>query len=233
MKKIVILVLLIGFIITSALSKSQAMPNPWVDCQDNFECATKVSGINFPLTLSNYWIRAMKNMIEISYPLDEFRNVVVRKTELENDKDISGVYTKFPINKKLKLKNGVKVDIRGTFRKIYVMNLSAETGIYSAYCKQGMSKKEVQGVYEVIKEAEEPKLPFEALQNKYSFCELGDLVGKDVKRIKYQYYNVDYHTKDFTQKEVLEFAKECLLEGVVTQSEMDCCMINKMYPETH
>ena len=37
------------------------------------------------------------------------------------------------------------------------MNMSASTGYYSAYCKEGMSYKEVEGIYEVIRQAEEPK----------------------------------------------------------------------------
>ena len=56
------------------------MANPWTDCRDNLECAGKIAGFEFPLILSNLQVRAMKDMIEVTYPLDEFRDVVVRKT---------------------------------------------------------------------------------------------------------------------------------------------------------
>lgn len=138
-----------------------SMINPWTDCGDDLVLASKIAGFTFPLILSNYWVRAMKGMIEVSYPLDEFRNVCVRKVEtlLENQEDISGVYYNYPINKETTLPNGVPIKIRTDENKIYVMNMSASKGYYSAYCKEGMSMKEVYGVYKVIAEAEAPKIP--------------------------------------------------------------------------
>ena len=75
------------------------MPNPWTDCRDNLECAGKIAGFEFPVVLSNLQVRAMKDMIEVTYPLDEFRDVVVRKTteDLYNKIDISGDYNNYPI----------------------------------------------------------------------------------------------------------------------------------------
>ena len=55
------------------------------------------------------------------------------------------------------MKNGVDINIRGDKDKIYVMYFIAESGVYSARCEQGMSKKEVEGVFDVIREAEEPR----------------------------------------------------------------------------
>ena len=221
--KITLFLLFIGMLCIN-VPNLQAMPNPWTNCGDSFECATKVSGITFPLRLSNYQIRAMKNMIEVSYPLDEFRDVVVRKTDKYLSDDISGVYTKYPINRKMRLKNGVLLDTKGTFFKIYVMNMGAESGYYSAYCEKGMSKKEVQGVYNVIRDAEAPKL------EKYSNCELGDIVGDDVKGFNYKDFWIYYHTNDFSKKQMKQFANECIKEGVYTQWDMDCCTRFKMFP---
>lgn len=134
------------------------MPNPWSECNDNFQCGADIAGFNFPLSLSNYSIRAMKGMFEITYPLDETRYVTVRKgLDESNNGDNSGDYNKYAKNKVLKLKNGVKINTRGDWRKIYVMYFMAESGVYSARCEQGMSKKEVEGIYNIIREAEEPK----------------------------------------------------------------------------
>lgn len=140
--------------------KLVGMPNPWTECNTDFKCGTKNAGFNFPLSLSNYKIRAMKGMFEISYPLDEFRTVTVRKGfDESNNGDNSGDYNKYPDNKIYTLENGVDINIRGDKNKIYVMYFMAESGVYSAKCEQGMTKREVEGIYNVIKEAEEPKWP--------------------------------------------------------------------------
>lgn len=140
--------------------KLVGMPNPWTECNTDFKCGTKNAGFNFPLSLSNYKIRAMKGMFEISYPLDEFRTVTVRKGfDESHNGDNSGDYNKYPDNKIYTLENGVDINIRGDKNKIYVMYFMAESGVYSAKCEQGMTKREVEGIYNVIREAEEPKLP--------------------------------------------------------------------------
>lgn len=140
--------------------KLVGMPNPWTECNTDFKCGTKNAGFNFPLSLSNYKIRAMKGMFEISYPLDEFRTVTVRKGfDESNNGDNSGDYNKYPDNKIYTLENGVDINIRSDKNKIYVMYFMAESGVYSARCEQGMTKREVEGIYNVIREAEEPKLP--------------------------------------------------------------------------
>lgn len=169
MKKLLILVVTF-FVLVSCSQKStinensnsMSMPNPWTDCDTDLNKASEIAGFTFPLILSNYTVRAMKEMIEINYPLDEFRIVCVRKTNSQqyaDNGDISGVYTEYPINKKITLDNGVPIKVRGTQDKIYVMNMSASNGYYSAYCKDGMSLKEVEEIYQVIAEAEAPKLP--------------------------------------------------------------------------
>ena len=141
------------------------MPNPWTDCNDNYSCAEKIAGFNMPLNLSNYTVRAMKGMVEVTYPLDEHRNVTVRKTISETkNEDNSGDYTKYPENSILTLDNGVEINVRKDGDKIYVMYFGAESGYYSARCEQGMSAKEVEGIYSVIAEVEAAKIPSEALE---------------------------------------------------------------------
>ena len=134
------------------------MPNPWIDCGNNLECAAKKAGFKFPLVLSNYQVRAMADMIEITYPLDEHRDVIVRKSLTETDYlDISGDYNKYPINDEVELKNGVKVNVRRDTSLYYVAYFAAESGVFSINCAKGMSLKELQGVFDVISEAEAAK----------------------------------------------------------------------------
>jgi len=164
-----ILFLLLTFVILISCSgkaveekpKLIGMANPWTDCGANFNQAAQIAGFTFPLKLSKCDVRAMKEMIEINYPLDQTRTVCVRKTnseEFSNNGDISGVYIDYPVNKTLRLKNGVPVNIRGTEDKIYVMNIAASNGYYSAYCKDGMSLQEIEQIYEIIAEAETSEL---------------------------------------------------------------------------
>jgi len=142
-------------------SKMVGMANPWTDCGTNFNQAAQIAGFTFPLKVSNCDVRAMKNMIEVNYSLDQTRKVCVRKTatyEFSNNGDISGVYTEYPVNEEISLQNSVPVKVRGTGDKIYVMNMVASNGYYSAYCKDGMSLQEIEGIYNVIADAETSEL---------------------------------------------------------------------------
>lgn len=145
------------------ISQMAQIPNPWQDCNDNLEQAAKIAGFNFPLVLSNFTVRAMKDMVEITYPLDEVRYVTVRKSQEEiNGGDNSGDYNKYPQNDVFTLDNGVNLNVRRNDDKIYVMYFGAESGYFSARCEQGMSYKEVEGIYKVIAEVEALKLSPEA-----------------------------------------------------------------------
>lgn len=167
MKKLIFL-LLTFFVLVSCSGKTieekpmlVGMANPWTDCGTDFNQAAQIAGFTFPLKLSKCDVRAMKGMIEINYPLDDARMVCVRKTDTEkfsNNGDISGVYTEYPVNEKIMLKDAVPIYTRGTGDKIYVMNMAASNGYYSAYCKDGMSLQEIENIYNIIAEAETSEL---------------------------------------------------------------------------
>ncbi len=162
MKKNCYLLFLIALssLIFSACTSSDmcGMPNPWIDCGDNLECAAKKAGFKFPLVLSNYQVRAMADMIEITYPLDENRDVIVRKSSTETDNlDISGDYNNYPVNEEIELNNGVRIHVRGDGSKYYVAYFAAESGVFSINCAKGMTLKEIQGVFDVISDAEAAK----------------------------------------------------------------------------
>lgn len=174
MKKVVFLVLTFCILVSCSGTKNieeskntiekpkmVGMANPWTDCGTDFNQAAQIAGFTFPLKLSKCDVRAMKNMIEINYLLDEARKVCVRKTateEFSNNGDISGVYTEYPVNEKIMLKDAVPIYTRGIGDKIYVMNMAASSGYYSAYCKDGMSLQEIEQIYETIAEAETSEL---------------------------------------------------------------------------
>ena len=127
------------------------MPNPWHECQMDLDCAAKVAGFKFPVVLSNYYVRAMEGIFEVTYPLDEYRNVILRKSNKFKEGSLSGVYIDYPVNKEIKIKNEYPAKIRGTEDKIYVLDIHNSKNYYTAYCEKGMSLKEAEGVYEILK----------------------------------------------------------------------------------
>ena len=163
-----ILLILILFISLVMKYNANAMINPWIDCDDDIYCAAQKAGFNFPLRVQNYTVRAMNDMIEIIFPLDKKRTVTVRKSQLyegETDKngikDISGVYNNYPVNKSIKLQNGVIFNTRGDKKKYYVVNFAAESGYYSFYSKEGLTIKDINRFYNLLEEAEAPRYNFD------------------------------------------------------------------------
>jgi hypothetical protein len=153
----------LGIVGLSAIS-AQSMPNLWIECGSDISCGALKAGFNFPLNVENYTVRAMKGMLEFRFPLDEKRNVIVRKSttaEGEADEngiiDISGDYNQYPVNKTVTLDNGVKFSVRGEENSYKVVNFGAETGYYSIVCDEGLNKADIEYFYDLLAEAEAPK----------------------------------------------------------------------------
>ncbi len=138
------------------------MPNPWINCQDSLTKAAEISGFSFPLLLSNYTVRAMKDLIEIRYPLDETRYLLVRKGKKTfAHEDISGNYHYYPKTEKTVLDNQMTMTLRRDGQSVYVMLLTTDMYLYSVNCQKGMTLEEVRTIYQVIAEAENlPQNPF-------------------------------------------------------------------------
>ncbi len=168
MKNFKILLIAICFIQVFFIQNTYSMPNPWIDCNDDLYCAAQKAGFNFPLRVQNYTVRSMKDMIEITFPLNKNNIVTVRKSQFYNGKadkngikDISGDYNIYPVNKSINLKNGVILNVRGNKKKFYVVNFAAETGYYCFYSKKGLNTKDINKLYNLLEEAEAPKYNFE------------------------------------------------------------------------
>jgi len=158
--------LAIGAVMMSGMVvlQANAMPNPWVECGSDFNCGAEKAGFNFPLKVENYTVRAMKGMFEIRFPLDDERNVIVRKAQIFDGEaddngiiDISGDYNIYPINKVVTLENGVKFAVRGEENNYKVVNFAAETGYYSIICDKGLNQKDIEYFYQLLADAEAPK----------------------------------------------------------------------------
>lgn len=150
--------------ICAMIKPVQAMPNPWVDCGENMSCGVQKAGFEFPLQVKNYTVRAMEDMMEIRFPLDEKRNVIVRKSTIPDGEpdengiiDISGDYNRYPVNKTITMENGVKFSVRGEEEIYKVVNFAAETGYYSIVCDKGLNLADIEHFYKLLEEAEAPK----------------------------------------------------------------------------
>jgi hypothetical protein len=168
-----------------AINTVSAMPNPWTDCSDDIYCASSIAGFNFPLRVKNYSVRAMKDMIELTFSIDKKRTVTVRKSVLfDGDfdkygiKDISGNYNKYPINKTIWINKAVPFNVRGDKNKFYVVNFAAETGYYSIVCNEGLKLKDIKYFYKLLEEAEAPRHSYDE-SNNYTIEELQNLRRTD------------------------------------------------------
>ena len=182
MKKILLLTTLIIFS-TALILKTSAMPNPWIDCGDDISFCAAKAGFNFPLRVENYSARAMKGMFEIRFPLKKLfskNQITIRKvTSCKNEQkggfcDTSGVYNDYPIDKEVKIKNGVSFKVKGKNSKFYVALFGAETGYYSIYSENGFSKRDLEYFYKILEEAEAPRFNFTEIES-YSIDKLMDL----------------------------------------------------------
>lgn len=103
-------------------------------------------------------------MLELRFPLDDGRKVIVRKAETfdgEADEnsiiDISGDYNQYLVNKTITLDNGIKFSVRGDDNSYKVVNFAAETGYYSFICDDGLTKADIEHFYDLLDEAEAPR----------------------------------------------------------------------------
>lgn len=143
---------------------AQAIPNPWLECDNDINCGAEKAGFNFPLKVENYLVRAMEDMYEVRFSLNDNRKVIVRKsikgygTADENGViDISGDYNQYNVNNTITLENGVKFAVRGDDDNYKVVNFAAETGYYSIMCDKGLNIQDIEYLYKLIEEAETTK----------------------------------------------------------------------------
>ena len=159
----------IGFILGLAITgvvafKSMALPNPWIECGEDIGCGAAKAGFNFPLRVADYRVRAMQDMLEIRFPLNDKRNIIIRKSVMPQGEadangiiDISGDYNKYPVNQTVTIENGVKFSARGEKNKYKVVNFAAETGYYSIMCTEGLNIQDIEYLYKLLEDAEAPR----------------------------------------------------------------------------
>lgn len=145
------------------VGRVSAIPNPWIDCGGDISCGAKKAGFDFPIKVKNPDVRAMDGLMEITFPLDKKRKVIVRKSLMYGEfisedglQDISGDYNTYPVNKTIKIKDGVLFNVRGDKNKFKVASFAAESGYYSFSCEKGMKTGDLKYLYKLVEKAEAP-----------------------------------------------------------------------------
>lgn len=227
-----ILLFIIICIIFTIYNKVFALPNPWIECGDDISCGTNKAGFNLPLKVEKYSVRAMKDMIEITFPLDKKRIVTVRKSQVYNGqadengiKDISGDYNNYPVNKTLKINNGINFNVRGKKNKFYVVSFAAETGYYSFTCEKGLKIKDIKYFYKLLEEAEAPRYSMDDTNN-FTIEQLQDL--RRVDGIVEPVYTQDCFPRTLQKKGV---TKECFERANLKQDDFCSASEIKMIKE--
>ena len=207
MKKILTLSIILSALFIYSNKSTEAIPNPWINCKDDISCGAKKAGFNLPLRVENYKVRAMKGMIEISFPYKK-QNITIRKSESYKGKadsngikDISGNYNKYPINKTILIQKAVPFNVRGEKNKFYVANFAADTGYYSIISDKGLTLKDINHFYNLLEEAEVVRSDFSEESN-YTIEQLEDL--RRVDDIVEPIYTQDCFPKTLKKKGVTE-----------------------------
>lgn len=220
--------------VTFTVNMVFSIPNPWSECGDDIYCAANIAGFNFPLRIKNYSVRAMKDMIEITFHLDQKRIVKIRKSQFSNGKadnngiiDISGDYNKYPVNKTVLINGSVPFNVRGDNNRFYVVNFAAESGYYSIMCDKGLKIKDIKYFYNLLEEAEAPGYDFEETNN-YTIEQLQDL--RRVDGIVEPVYTQDCFPRTLQKSGVTEYCFERANLGQNTScSASEIKMIEEYY----
>lgn len=89
---------------------------------------------------------------------------------------------------------------------------------------------------EIIKSAGNTKeqknnIEFAAIKTADRFkCDFGEPAGDDIKKAEMEGFYFEYHKPQYKRKYIKSLMKECINEGVKTQVQMYCCVINKLHP---
>lgn len=122
------------------------------NCKNDFLCAEKIAGFHFLPEISIIKIKAKKGKIEITSLLNKTKNVTITKSDEEF------FITKF-LKEKLILDNGVEFLIKKENNIIKKAYLGAESGYFEIQSNDGLSKEEIQKIYEILAKAEAPVFP--------------------------------------------------------------------------
>ncbi len=113
--------------------------------------AEKIAGFHFLPEIDTLKIKAKKDKIEITSLLNKTKTVTLTKSADEF------FVTKF-LNEKIILDNGVEFLVKRDKNIIKEAYLGAESGYFEIKSEDGLSKDDIQKIYEILAKAEAPKI---------------------------------------------------------------------------
>lgn len=126
-------------------SGSVELEEPWVYCRDDMTEAVEIAGfsLNIP-PLSNFTVAVIPGeVIQVTYPRDEFDSIVVCKSPyIPEEGDIHDDNSEYPETSVITVRE-VDVSVRRDGDAIYMAAFTAADGIYSVSCTAGMTETEV------------------------------------------------------------------------------------------
>ena len=74
-------------------------------------------------------------------------------------------------------------------------------------------------------------IKFETIESADKFAgDFGEAAGDDVVRATVDGFYFEYHRPDYKRKYIKRLMNECINDGVKTQVQMYCCVVNKLHP---
>ena len=76
------------------------------------------------------------------------------------------------------------------------------------------------------------KIKFGTIESADKFAgDFGEAAGDDVVNAKINGFYFEYHKPQYKKKFIKELMRKCIQDGVKTQVQMYCCMVNKLHPQ--
>ena len=109
---------------------------------------------------------------------------------------------------------------------LYYTNNNEYTKFFMSDKKLSMIKKKTLKTTEATKNIE-----FVTIESADKFAgDYGEPAGDDVIRASVEGFYFDYHKPQYKNKYIKSLMRECIKDGVKTQVQIYCCMVNKLHP---
>ena len=110
---------------------------------------------------------------------------------------------------------------------LYMTNKSENIKFYMTDKKLGIKKSKAAKIREKTTPIE-----FETIQSADRFAgDFGSAAGNDVVKATLEGFYFEFHKPQYKKKYIKNIMSECITDGVKTQVQMYCCVVNKLHPQ--
>lgn len=109
---------------------------------------------------------------------------------------------------------------------LYLTDKNGDIKFYMSDKKLSVIKSRINKIRESVKNIE-----FETIESADRFAgDFGSAAGDDIVRAKIDGFYFEYHKPQYKRKYIKNLMNECIKDGVKTQVQMYCCVVNKLHP---